>query len=138
MPSTRPAACVASSSMAAWLTTCWQKCLAVRSAVSLSFALDGWSWTALWASWRTVAAAEMLYASLPMYFMLYIAVAFEALPAPSVSGTAFPAMHPAMITFQSAMMPFRQTKAGSVQAASRRRSCNPLPSSTAPCIARSR
>ena len=87
--------------------------------------------------------------------MLYIAVAFEALPAPSVRGTALPAVHAAMRTFQSAMMParvcvhngtsarmaprcgstaaaaggnyipFRQTKAGAVHAASSVRSCLP-------------
>ena len=47
--------------------TYWQKCFDVRSAVSLSSADEGCSRTFLSASCSTVAAAEMLTLSLPMY-----------------------------------------------------------------------
>ena len=130
MPSTTPAACVASSSIDAWLITCWQKCFEVRSAVHLSSADDGWSCTLLWASCRTEALAEMLTESLPMYLIEYMAVALDAEPAPRVSGTALPAVHAAITGFQSAMMPFRQTKLGDPHSASRRRSLSPPPSSS--------
>ena len=76
----------------------------MRSAVSLSSADEGYSRTFLSASCSTVAAAEMLTLSLPMYLMLYMAVDLDALPAPSVSGTALPAVHKAMVMFQSAMI----------------------------------
>ena len=67
----------------------------------------------------------MFTLSLPMYLMLYMAVDLDALPAPSVSGTALPAVHRAMVMFQSAMMPFLHTKAREPQASSRRRSLRP-------------
>ena len=46
-----------------------------------------------WASCRTVALAEMLTESLPMYLIEYMAVALDAEPAPRVSGTALHGLH---------------------------------------------
>ena len=95
MPRTTPAACTASISIAAWLTTRCVKCFAVRSTSPLSTAVDLNSLTWSCASSSTDADAEISTLSFEAYLIWYMAVALEPLPAPSDANIALPLVQPA-------------------------------------------